>query len=475
MKFGPDLPRDDRIAAKFGRLLQVFGLGSLATFLFAVAFSAYFVLPLVKISPEGLYHRAWQEVQDNAYDPSGLKDWAAWEHKYDGRLKTQDDAADAINEMLKSTGDHYAVFLNPKHAAAERDEMSGQFAGIGVKIAPKVDDKGEPVMGLDPKAGPLMAVDKDGNPLIEVMEDGPAAHAGLKDGDAVISINGQPVKDITMDGFVKIARGDAGSTLAMVILRDGKQQNITVVRGEVKTKAVSHKLLTAANGTRVGYIRLESFIQDDSADELRDAIAALGPVDRIILDLRFNPGGNVAVCLQVMSVFIEKGTLVSIRQRDSGAGWTKTTYVASGNGITETSVADPADGSTSTTHLLERMEPVGGKQKLVVLVNGSSASAAEMFTGAMKDHKRATIIGERTFGKGIGQSIIPMPGRTSLHITSLRYFTPNGTWLGDGGNGNEKYGVDPDIVVKLDEKPGIKLGDPGKDNQLDTALQFISR
>ena len=188
MKYGPDLPQDSRLISRVGRGLQVIGLGAVATFLFTVALSLYLVMPLVNLSPVELYHNAWEQAKAHSYDPNAFPDWGQWEHKFDKDIKTQDDAVARVNELLKATGDHYAVFLDPKQTRQERDEMQGQFAGIGVKVAPKLDNDGKPVFGPDKDKGPLMADNADGFPTVEVMPGGPAAQSGIVDGDTVIAI-----------------------------------------------------------------------------------------------------------------------------------------------------------------------------------------------------------------------------------------------------------------------------------------------
>jgi carboxyl-terminal processing protease len=473
MKYGPDLPQDKRLLSRAGRLLQTIGLGFAATFLFSVALSLYLVFPLASLSPVELYHNAWEQARAHVYDEATLKDWDKWEHKYDGQIKTQEDAVKYINEMLKSTGDHYAVYLDAKDTRAERDQMRGEFAGIGIEVQPRVDDAGELVFGADKNKGPLMLSDKDGYPVLKVIEGGPSHKAGIKDGDVVLSINGTTAKDISTEDFVSKARGKVGTEVLLRVRNDQGERNITIVRGMVQTKAVSSKVLTSANGTKVGYIRLDSFIQSDTASEMHNALASLGSVDKVILDLRYNPGGDVRVCVELMSMFIEKGILVSTRERDPGAGHVKQTFSVDGNEIILTREVEGSNRVEKAK--MERPPHLGTSKKVVILVNGKSASAAEMFTGALKDNGRAVVVGERTFGKGIGQVVMPMPNGTTMHITSLRYFTPNGTWLGDGGNGNEKFGVEPHHEVELKTTPKPRLGDPGRDSQLQYALELLSQ
>lgn len=473
MNIKPPLAPPAKTAGTFARLFSGVLLGGFNLFLLLVALALY-VLPMQEqVTPVELYHRTWQTAADNAYDTTKLKDWAAWEHKYDSQIKTDEDAIKFANEMLKSTGDHYASLLPPEAVKAQQERSSGEFAGIGVAVEAKTDADGKPVMAADPNDGPLMLTDDSGYPLIkDVKIGGPAMQAGMRNGDAIVSINGVSAKDATIKAMVAQMRGKAGEEVTVVVTRGGKNVTLKIVRGTVKTEVVSSKMLTAANGKQVGYIRLEHFMEEDAADEMADAISKLGATDKLIIDLRFNPGGNVMVCLQLANLFIQDGKLVSIRERDTGGSHSLSTFSVTPKDMV-ISVKDEASGRVKERRV-NRLAAIAGNKEIVILVNGHSASASEMFTGALKDNNRATVVGERTFGKGIGQSVIPMPNGTSLHITSLRYFTPSGKWLGDGGNSSESYGIEPDHQVKLVETSKTRLGSPN-DNQLSFALDLISK
>lgn len=467
----PFAPPGNR-AGIFARLLSGTLLSVLNVALLLIALSLYLLPHLQQVEPIELYHRTWETAAAQAYDPSKLKDWASWEHKFDSQIKTDEDAIKFANEMLASTGDHYASLLPPEAVQAQDERSAGKFAGIGISIEPKFDADGKVVMSANEAEGPLVASDSNGYPLIkEVKAGGPAMLAGMKDGDAIVSIDNVSVKDASMKMLVSKMRGKPGEVVDVSVVRNGKPVDLKITRAFVKTEVVSSKLLTAENGTKVGYIRLENFSERDAADEMKAAITSLA-TDKLIIDMRFNPGGDVNVCLQLVSLFLNEGKIVSIRERAAGSGHSLSTFSVSAAGF-NINVKDEASGKV-LDKTVERLEAIAGDKEIVILVNGRSASAAEMFTGALKDNKRATVIGERTFGKGIGQSVIRMPNNTSLHITSLRYFTPSGKWLGDGGNSSESYGIEPDFVVKLNEAKGTKLGSPN-DNQLSFALKQISK
>jgi C-terminal processing protease CtpA/Prc len=178
------------------------------------------------------------------------------------------------------------------------------------------------------------------------------------------------------------------------------------------------------------------------------------------------------VQLQLASLFIKDGVLVSCRERIGRSNHELSTYSLSPKGL-NIIVKNEASGKR-TNKLLERLEAIAAESELAILVNNESMSAAEMFTAALQDNKRAIVIGETTFGKGIAQAVLLMPNGTQMRLTNQRYFTPNGKWLGDGGNSSESYGIVPDHIVKLEDKPDIVLGTP-HDNQLVFALELLAK
>mgnify|MGYP000732939712 CR=1 FL=1 len=277
MNIKPPLAPAAKKAGTFARLFSGVLLGGFNLLLLLVALAIYIVPMQEQVTPVELYHRTWQTAADHAYDTAKLKDWAAWEHKYDSQIKTDEDAIKFANEMLESTGDHYASLLPPEAVKAQDERSSGEFAGIGVGVEAKVDQDGKPVMAADPNEGPLMLTDDSGYPLIkEVKIGGPAMQAGMRDGDAIVSINGVSAKDATIKSMVTQMRGKVGEEVTVVVTRGGKNVTLKIVRGVVKTEVVSSKMLTAANGKQVGYIRLEHFLEQDAADEMAAAIGKFG-------------------------------------------------------------------------------------------------------------------------------------------------------------------------------------------------------
>jgi carboxyl-terminal processing protease len=476
MKYGPELPPDGRRFGWLVRLIQSIFLGTATVVLLVIAFALFLIPGMQHLSPQALYHHTWQEARDDAYDTSDYKDWDQWEHKFDGQIKTDADAVKDANEMLKSTGDHYARLFSAEETKAERQDANEHFVGIGIKLKPQFDSQGQPVMAPNKDDGPMMAVDPQGNPVIEdIIPDGPAQKAGMKAGDAIASVDGKSMKNCTMQTLFTAIKGKQGQAVTMVIVRQGHElPPISIVRAEVKQEKLQFKMLTAANGQAVGYIRLDDFMDVNAASEMEKAINGLN-TDRLIIDLRHNPGGMMPVCLQLASMFVEKGTLVSTRSRVHAAGFETQKFVLDANSM-ETVTTDEQSGRIVIRHG-DREEPIAAHKQVIILVDGRSASAAEMFTAALQQNGRATVVGEQTFGKGIGQSVEPFPNGTEFHVTTFRYFTPNGFWLGNGGNGaasHEQFGVTPDHKVVFTTAPGVTYGSP-LDNQLNFAVDQLSK
>jgi len=355
-------------------------------------------------------------------------------------------------------------------------DANEHFVGIGIKLKPKFTADGEPVMGPNKDDGPLMDVDSAGNPLIEdIIPGGPAEKAGLKAGDAIAAVNGQSLTNATMINTRKAIAGKEGETITLTVVRNGKTlPDMKVTRAQVKQDKLNFKTLTAPNGQKVGYIRLEDFMDLNAPEEMDSALKTL-KVDRLVIDLRGNPGGMMPICLELASMFVEKGTLVSTRTRIHDAGYETTKFELQDQALAV--VTKNEDSGKVSTRLQQRQEPIAAKTQVVILVDGNSASAAEMFTAALQQNGRAIVVGEQSFGKGIGQSVMRFPNGTEFHVTTFRYFTPNGFWLGNGGNGaasKEQFGITPDHKVPFTKAKGARFGSP-LDNQLNFAIDLLSK
>lgn len=298
----------------------------------------------------------------------------------------------AIRGMLSGLDPH-SNYLDPESFKELQVGTSGEFGGLGIEV------------GME-----------DGFvKVISPIDDTPAMRAGVKAGDLVIRLDDTPVKGLTLHDAVKIMRGKIGTDIVLTIIREGEQKplKITITRDTIKVKSVRSKTLDGG----FGYLRISQF-QSHTGENMADAIEKLkkendGKLKGMVLDLRNNPGGVLNAAVEVSDAFLDSGLIV----------------------YTEGRIADSAMKFNATPRRLLDGAP------LVVLVNGGSASASEIVAGALQDHKRAVILGTRTFGKGSVQTILPLNEKTALKLTTARYFTPSGRSI-------QAEGVTPDIVLE---------------------------
>jgi carboxyl-terminal processing protease len=298
----------------------------------------------------------------------------------------------AIRGMLAS--------LDPHSAYLDRDEFkdlqvgtTGKFGGLGIEVT--MED------GFVKVVAPI--------------DDTPAMRAGVLAGDLIIRLDDVPVKGMTLTEAVKMMRGDPGSDITLTIVREGAQKPliITITRDVIKVKSVKNRMLEKG----YGYVRITNF-QTATGEDVHKAVSKLkkenkGTLNGLVLDLRNNPGGVLGAAVSVSDAFLRKGKIVYTEGRAADA---QLDFVATPD--------DVLDGAP-----------------LVVLVNGGSASASEIVAGALQDHKRAVIMGVRTFGKGSVQTIFPMSNNTAVKITTARYYTPSGRSI-------QAEGIVPDIEVE---------------------------
>lgn len=297
----------------------------------------------------------------------------------------------AIRGMLTGLDPH-STYLDVASYKELRVGTSGEFGGLGI------------VVGME-----------DGFvKVISPIDDTPADKAGIKAGDLIIRLDETPVKGMSLDAAVKIMRGKPGSIIDLLIVREGadKPMKIAVKRAKIRVKSVRSKTLDEG----YGYVRISQFQQRTTKD-LRKAIKKIkkknkGKLYGLVLDLRNNPGGLLDSAVSVSDTFITKGNLVSVKGR----------------------------GDTSQLkHPATPMDYTNGVP-MVVLVNAGSASASEIVAGALQDHKRAIIMGEKTFGKGSVQSVVPLGNNTAIKLTTARYYTPSGRSI-------QAEGIEPDIAL----------------------------
>ncbi len=345
--------------------------------------------------PVDLYDNVWRLINNKFVDQTNNdQNWAKWRHKYDSKIMTNEDAYVAINTMVASLNDPYTKFLDPKEFADETSSIKGSLKGIGVQIGVK--------------DGKLM--------VIAPIEDTPAEKAGILADDEILEIDGVSTKGITVDKAADKIRGKEGTQVTLLIKRkDTPPKSYTITRANIEIKSISQKIPEGINlPSDYCYIRLSSFISRNAASEFGTILNNNKNKKGFIVDLRSNPGGLLTNAIYISDMFLDGGTIVSTVDRD---GYKETQRASSG---------------------------VYTNKPLVILINKGSASASEIFSGAMKDHKRAVLIGEQSFGKGLVQEINKLPYESGINITIQKYLTPNGTDI-------NKKGITPDIKVELTE------------------------
>ena len=327
----------------------------------------------------------------------------------------QSDAMDAaINGVLQSL-DPYSAYMSPELFKEMQTETSGEFGGLGIEV------------GME--AGVVK--------VISPIDNSPADRAGVKAGDYIVKINGVQVQGKTLTEAVELMRGPVGSPIEITIRRIGEKKSYVfeIIREIIEVKSVKSEL----KDDKVGYIRLTSF-NENSADQIKDIVKKFkkeNNIDKYILDLRNNPGGLLSQAIRISDFFLNNGEIVATKGRKSNEN--RKWFAKKG---------DIINGET-----------------LLVLINYGSASAAEIVAGALKDHKRAVIVGENSYGKGSVQSIIPLKNKGAIRLTISKYYLPSGKSISGKG-------VTPDIVVEEDSD--LFRINTETDNQLDFAVKLLN-
>ena len=297
----------------------------------------------------------------------------------------------AINGMLTSLDPH-SSYLPDDNFEKMQVQTKGRFGGLGIEVT----------------------MDKGFVKVVSPIDDTPAAAAGLQPEDFIIAVDGDTILGMTLSEAVERLRGPIGSEVKISVQRGQAEPfDVTIIRDEIKIRSVRHEIYED-----VGYIRLTTFSEQTTPglmNAVDEIISEKGEdLAGFIIDLRNNPGGLLTEAISVADAFLEEGEIVSTRGREDG----------------------------QTSHAYARPGDITRGMPVVVLINSGSASASEIVAGALKDHKRAILLGTRSFGKGSVQTIIPMPGHGAIRLTTARYYTPSGVSI-------QAKGISPDIEVEL--------------------------
>ena len=320
----------------------------------------------------------------------------------------------AINGLLQSL-DPYSSYMSPEIFKEMQTETSGEFGGLGIEV------------------GMESGVVK----VISPIDDTPASRSGIKAGDYIVKINDTQVQGKSLTEAVELMRGPVGSSIELTVRRQGAKKALTfnIVREIIQIKSVKADLLEK----NIGYIRLTSF-NENSSGQIKKEIGKLKKNNNLkayILDLRNNPGGLLSQAIKISDFFLENGEIVSTKGRK-----------ASENRRWFAKQGDLTDGKA-----------------LIVLINYGSASASEIVAGALKDHKRAILLGDNSYGKGSVQSIIPLKNDGAIRLTIAKYYLPSGKSISE-------VGVSPDIMIS-EESNDFKIK-TDTDNQLNYAIKLIN-
>ena len=327
----------------------------------------------------------------------------------------QSEVMDAAIDGVLQSLDPYSSYMSPEMLLNMQTETSGEFGGLGIEV------------GME--AGVVK--------VISPIDDTPASNAGVKAGDYIVKINDIQVQGKSLTEAVELMRGPVGSDIKITVRRKGVKKALIfeITREVIKIQSVKSEILK----NEVGYIRLNAF-NENSSDQIKNKLKEINKnksVKSYILDLRNNPGGLLSQAIKISDFFLDEGEIVSTKSRNK---------------------------SENRKFFAKKGDIIDGKT-LIVLINYGSASASEIVAGALKDHKRAIVLGEQSYGKGSVQSIIPLKNKGAIRLTISKYYLPSGKSISE-------VGIIPDIeIVEKDEDFKINTE---SDNQLEFALKLLN-
>lgn len=389
--------------------------------LFQLTLSTWWTPPALAFTEEQkLFSQAWRIVSQSYIDDSFNHQnwWQLREKVLQKRLDNREGTYSAIKNMLESLDDPFTRFLTPNQYRSLQVNTSGELSGVGLQIA------------LDPETGELA--------VVAPIAGSPAEQAGIQPRDRILEIDGMLTSQLTLDEAASKMRGATGTKVTLKIQgKEGEPKSIELVRDRIALNPVYAVLDSSQNNTPIGYIRLTQF-SANAPSELSSAIAQLEEqgAQGYILDLRNNPGGLLQAGIEIARFWLDQGTVVYTVNRQGTLG----SFEAYGPALTE----DP----------------------LVVLVNQGTASASEILAGALQDNGRAKLVGEKTFGKGLIQSLFDLTDGSGLAVTVAKYETPNHRDI-------HKLGIQPDLEVSLDPITLNQVG-TAEDEQYQVAVKLLT-
>lgn len=349
-------------------------------------------------SPRELIDEVWQLIDRTYVDGTfNQNDWQAIRQEYLGReYGDRQQAYVAIREMLEKLNDPYTRFMDPEQFRDMQIDTSGELTGVGIQLSQ--DEETEELVVVAP------------------IEDTPASQAGVLAKDVITKIDGQSTEGLDVNDAVALIRGPVGSEVTLTLRRGTEEMDVKLERTRIEIHPVKYTVQTTQSVGKVGYIRLNQF-SANAAEEMREAIQTLEQqeVAGYILDLRSNPGGLLYASIDIARMWMQDGVIVSTVDRQ---------------GVSERERAN----NTALTD-----------KPLVVLIDGGSASASEILSGALQDNNRATLVGSQTFGKGLVQSVRGLGDGSGLAVTVAKYLTPSGRDINNEG-------IAPDVVLDLTDE-----------------------
>lgn len=372
-------------------------------------------------SPQAVYDEVWKLVNLRFVDEEkNGQDWRIWRHRYDKTIQDDADAQVAIDTMLASLNDRYTRYLDKEEFAEEGRSIKARLYGIGIQIGVRDNQ--------------LV--------VISPIDDTPADKAGVLANDEILEIDAKSTQGMSVKDAANLIRGEKGTVVKLLIKRGDKPAKMyDIMRDEIKLKSVTtENPFKIQLPNTVGYIKLSTFLSATASEEVKNAMKDQADKAGYILDLRSNPGGLLTNAIRIADFFLDNGSIVSTVDRD---------------GYKDIKRADDPNSPGNYKGLLT-------DKPLVLLIDGGSASASEILGGALKDTRRALLVGEKSFGKGLVQEINPLPDGSGVNITTQRYLTPNDIDI-------NKLGIQPDIAVARTEEDFKNKQDP----QLKKAVEVL--